>query len=94
LGAVPHHQSILIYINTTLRLRSTFQFPKIFLYNVGGRVYIIFMEEKIRTRKVKGEELDYYVCVECGREWKQTAKSIGHKKQACDKYHKERYGWV
>lgn len=57
-------------------------------------MYSIPMNEKIRTRKVKGEELDYYVCVECGREWKQTAKSIGHKKTACDKYHKERYGWV
>lgn len=48
----------------------------------------------IPTRKLKGEELDTYECRGCGKQWKQNAKSIGHTKLSCDRYHKKTYGWV
>lgn len=48
----------------------------------------------VEVRKMKGEEVDFYDCRGCGKRWKSTAKSIGHSKQACDRYHKKTYGWV
>jgi hypothetical protein len=49
----------------------------------------------VEVRKLKGAgHHDFYDCRRCGRRWKSTAKSIGHSKEACDRYHKRVYGWV
>jgi hypothetical protein len=48
----------------------------------------------VEVRKYKGEEHDWYACRECGKQWRQDAKSIGHSTLACKRYHKKVYGWV
>jgi hypothetical protein len=52
------------------------------------------MSDLVPTRKMKGEEIDFYDCRECGKRWKQTDKKIGHTALACKRYHKKVYGWV